>query len=201
MALVLQGAWVRLEPLEPAHVDGLVVAAASNPSLYDWSIVPQGSVAMAEYVRTALTWRDAGIAIPFVTVRASDGCIVGSTRFFDMETWSWPQGHARFGQAIPDVCEIGYTWLTASAIRTQINTEAKLLMLTHAFECGKHFASAFTPMHVTRARAPRSNGLARVLKASCERIAWRWTSRRETRLATRSLQRNGPRSSSAWVTS
>ncbi len=154
MALVLQGAWVRLEPLEPAHVDGLVVAAASNPSLYDWSIVPQGSVAMAEYVRTALTWRDAGIAIPFITVRASDGRIVGSTRFFDMETWSWPQGHARFGQAIPDVCEIGYTWLTASAIRTQINTEAKLLMLTHAFEVWKALRVCFhTDARNARSRA------------------------------------------------
>ncbi len=43
-------------------------------------------------------------------------------------------GHPRHGREHPDVCEIGYTWLTASAIRTAANTEAKLLMLTHAFE-------------------------------------------------------------------
>ena len=46
----------------------------------------------------------------------------------------WPPGHARHGWLDPDVCEIGYTWLARSAIRTAANTEAKLLMLTHAFE-------------------------------------------------------------------
>jgi len=51
-----------------------------------------------------------------------------------MERWAWPQGHPRHGQSDPDVCEIGYTWLTQSAIRTAANTEAKFLMLTHAFE-------------------------------------------------------------------
>jgi RimJ/RimL family protein N-acetyltransferase len=51
-----------------------------------------------------------------------------------MERWSWPQGHLRHGRTVPDVCEIGYTRLTDSAIRTVANTEAKLLMLTHAFE-------------------------------------------------------------------
>ena len=60
--------------------------------------------------------------------------VVGSTRFFDLDQWAWPQGHPRHGQREPDVCEIGYTWLTSSAIRTPVNTEAKLLMLTHAFE-------------------------------------------------------------------
>jgi RimJ/RimL family protein N-acetyltransferase len=51
-----------------------------------------------------------------------------------MESWAWPEGHARHGRQIPDVCEIGYTWLTRDAIRTAANTEAKLLMLTYAFE-------------------------------------------------------------------
>ncbi len=60
--------------------------------------------------------------------------VVGSTRFFDLDQWAWPQGHPRHGRREPDVCEIGYTWLTSSAIRTPVNTEAKLLMLTHAFE-------------------------------------------------------------------
>jgi RimJ/RimL family protein N-acetyltransferase len=60
--------------------------------------------------------------------------VIGSTRFFDIERWAWPQSHARYGQRDPDVCEIGYTWLTRSAIRTAANTEAKFLMLAHAFE-------------------------------------------------------------------
>ena len=60
--------------------------------------------------------------------------MIGSTRFWNLEHWSWPGGHALHGRTAPDVCEIGYTWLTRSAVRTAANTEAKLLMLTHAFE-------------------------------------------------------------------
>jgi RimJ/RimL family protein N-acetyltransferase len=67
-------------------------------------------------------------------VRQSGDVVIGSTRFFDIERWSWPQGHVRHGRPHPDVCEIGYTWLAPSSIRTAANTEAKLLMLTHAFE-------------------------------------------------------------------
>jgi RimJ/RimL family protein N-acetyltransferase len=60
--------------------------------------------------------------------------VIGSTRFWNLERWGWPSGHARHGRPGPDACEIGYTWLTRSVIRTAANTEAKLLMLTHAFE-------------------------------------------------------------------
>ncbi len=63
-----------------------------------------------------------------------DGEVIGSTRFFNIEHWGWPRNHARHGLPDPDVCEIGYTWLTRSAIRTAANTEAKLLMLAYAFE-------------------------------------------------------------------
>jgi RimJ/RimL family protein N-acetyltransferase len=72
--------------------------------------------------------------VPFATVRIEDGVVIGSTRFFDLERWAWPAGHARHGRDMADVCEIGYTWLMRSAVRTAANTEAKLLMLTHAFE-------------------------------------------------------------------
>jgi len=132
--LVLQGRHVRLEPLSHRHVDALVAASAADPSLYQWSAVPRGEVETSRYVETALAWRDAGTAVPFATVRLEDGAVIGSTRFFDIERWAWPQGHPRHGRQDPDVCEIGYTWLASSAIRTAINTEAKLLMLTHAFE-------------------------------------------------------------------
>src|SRR5438445_872552 len=131
---VLQGRHVRLEPLEHRHVDGLVAAAAADPSLYRWSPVPQGKAEAAAYINTALASRDAGSALPFAIIRGNDGVVIGSTRFFDLERWSWPQGHPSHGRSIPDACEIGYTWLTRSAIRTAANTEAKLLMLTHAFE-------------------------------------------------------------------
>jgi RimJ/RimL family protein N-acetyltransferase len=136
-ALTLPGRFVRLEPLEPCHTDGLVAAAAEDSSLYQWSAVPQNREATARYIETALTWRRAGTALAFAIVRAENEVVIGSTRFFDMERWAWPQGHARHGNPHPDVCEIGYTWLARSAVRTAANTEAKFLMLTYAFEVWK----------------------------------------------------------------
>jgi RimJ/RimL family protein N-acetyltransferase len=130
----LIGAHVRLEPLAMNHLDGLVAAAAVDPALYQWSAVPVGREVVSQYIETALAWREAGKAVPFATVRITDGTVLGSTRFFDVESWAWPDGHTRHGRQFPDVCEIGYTWLTRDAIRTAANTEAKLLMLTHAFE-------------------------------------------------------------------
>jgi RimJ/RimL family protein N-acetyltransferase len=131
---VLLGRHVRLEPLDRRHADGLAAASAADVSLYKWSPVPQGRAEAARYIDTALSWREAGKALPFATVRLSDDAVVGSTRFFDLERWAWPPGHPRQDLKTPDVGEIGYTWLSAAAIRTGINTEAKLLMLTHAFE-------------------------------------------------------------------
>ena len=133
-SLVLSGKHIRLEPLDHRHVDGLVAASAGDGSLYQWSPVPRDKAEAVSYVDTALTWRDAGTAVPFATVRVADGVVVGSTRFFNLERWAWPPGHPRHGRDVADACEIGYTWLARSAIRTAANTEAKLLMLTHAFE-------------------------------------------------------------------
>lgn len=131
---VLSGTDIRLEPLEYRHVDGLVAAAAADRPLYQWSPVPLGKVEASAYVNTALAWRDAGTAVPFAIVSVSDGAVIGSTRFWNIERWAWPAGHARYDQQFPDACEIGYTWLAPSAIRTAANTEAKLLMLAQAFE-------------------------------------------------------------------
>jgi RimJ/RimL family protein N-acetyltransferase len=131
---VLGGKHTRLEPLEFHHVDGLVAAAAADPSLYRWSPVPQGKVEATSYVATAAAWRDAGTAVPFAIVRVGDNVVIGCTRFFNLERWSWPQGHPLHGRNARDAREIGYTWLTRSAIRTAANSETKLLMLTHAFE-------------------------------------------------------------------
>jgi N-acetyltransferase len=132
--LVLSGTHIRLEPLDDRHVNGLVIAAAADTALYQWSPVPQGEVEASSYVNTALAWRKAGSAVPFAIVRADDDVVIGSTRFWNLERWSWPEGHPRHGDDVLDACEIGYTWLTRSAIRTAANTEVKLLMLTHAFE-------------------------------------------------------------------
>jgi len=128
------GRHIRLEPLDLRHVDGIVAASAADPSLYQWSPVPEGKTEVTRYVDTALAWRDAGTAVPFAIVRKEDGILIGSTRFWNIERWCWPPGHVRHARPTPDACEIGYTWFTRSAIRTAANTEAKLLMLTHAFE-------------------------------------------------------------------
>jgi N-acetyltransferase len=135
----LEGEIVRLEPLSLDHVDGLAAASGEDPSLYRWAQVPQGREAMEAYVRTALDWTYEGTALPFAIVRRMDGRVVGSTRFFDAQYWPWPASHARYGRAYPDVCEIGYSWLGRSSVRTGANVEAKLLMLRHAFESWEVF--------------------------------------------------------------
>lgn len=151
--ITLQGQHIRLEPLSHGHVDGLVSAAAEDPALYRWSPVPQGKSQATEYVKTALAWQDAGTAVPFAIVRASDGTVIGSTRFWNMERWAWPQGHLSHGRNTPDACEIGYTWLARSAIRTGVNTEAKLLMLQHAFDVWRVLRVCFhTDSRNTRSR-------------------------------------------------
>ncbi|SEF98707.1 Protein N-acetyltransferase, RimJ/RimL family [Bryocella elongata] len=131
---VLEGRHVRLEPMQLTHLDGLVAAAAVDPTLYGWTIVPQGRAPMLGYMESAIAAREAGSAVPFVHVRVEDGRVVGSTRFFDLDRWAWPETHERFAGSIYDGCEIGWTWLAADAVRTALNTEAKLLLMTHAFE-------------------------------------------------------------------
>jgi len=130
----LHGQHVRLEPLDHRHVDGLSEAAGDDAELYKWSPVPQGKAEAIQYVETAMSWRDAGTAVPFAIVRASDALVIGSTRFFNLEYWAWPPAHPSYGRKRPDACEIGYTWLTRPALRTAANTESKFLMLQHAFE-------------------------------------------------------------------
>lgn len=139
---ILTGQYIRLEPLEEVHVEGLVSAAASDissdtssdTSLYRWSPVPQGVQEAKEYIRTAMDLRAAGSALAFATIRREDDVVIGSTRFFNIENWAWAKGNARHNRVYPDACEIGYTWLAKSAVRTAANTEAKLLMLQMAFE-------------------------------------------------------------------
>jgi RimJ/RimL family protein N-acetyltransferase len=152
--LALHGKQVRLEPLGAEHIDGLVAASAGDPTLYQWSPVPLGKSAATAYVETALAWKHAGTAVPFATVRLADGAVIGSTRFWNLERWAWPAGHAMHGRGVPDACEIGYTWLGRNAIRTGANTEAKLLMLTYAFESWQVLRVCFhTDVRNQRSRA------------------------------------------------
>jgi RimJ/RimL family protein N-acetyltransferase len=122
----LTGRSVRLTPMARADVDGLLAAAVEDRAAYGYTTVPGDRDAMTAHVAGLLALRDRGHDLPFTTRDAGDGRIVGSTRFLWLRSY--------FDRAVPDAVEIGGTWLAASAQRSRINTEAKLLMLTHAFE-------------------------------------------------------------------
>ncbi|WP_315094315.1 GNAT family protein [uncultured Cellulomonas sp.] len=138
----LTGRHVRLEPLDRSHVHGLSAAAAEDRGSYGFTWVPDGPDETARYVEAAVEHASSGRAVPFAVRRLSDGALVGSTRFLDLEVFQdpapWPPGIGVGGAPSddnpPSVAEIGSTWYSASAQRTPVNTETKLLLLTHAFE-------------------------------------------------------------------
>ena len=127
--VTLVGEHVRLVPLTSEHAADLLAAASGDRRTFTYTWVPDGEADVRRYLAKALADQAAGTALPFATTRASDGAVVGSTRFMNVERWEWARAGAQ-----PDAVEIGSTWLTATAQRTPVNTEAKLLMLTHAFE-------------------------------------------------------------------
>ena len=125
----LAGRHVVLEPMQRAHVDGLLAAASENRATYAFALVPHDAASMREYVDTALADEDAGTAFPF-TIRLRDGSrIVGTSRFLDLDFWPGDGD-----SDTPSTAEIGSTWLAQSVQATYVNPEAKLLMLTHAFD-------------------------------------------------------------------
>ena len=132
--LMLDGARVRLEPLAHEHVEGLVAAAAESRATYGLTHVPDGRDAMRAWLDAALADAARGDHVPFATVDKVRGRVVGSTRFGNIERWRWPGAPLPPVPRGPDAVEIGWTWLAASAQRTYVNTEAKLLMLAHAFD-------------------------------------------------------------------
>lgn len=119
--VILEGQYVRLEPLSPAHEESLNAAAADGELWNSKVTVVPSADTMAEYIASALKGQAQGRELPFVIIRKSSGRIVGTTRFYDIE-----RNERRVA--------IGYTWLAASAQRSEVNTEAKLLLLTYAFE-------------------------------------------------------------------
>jgi RimJ/RimL family protein N-acetyltransferase len=161
---VLEGSFVRLEPLSVAHIPALVEAAAEDRSNYQWAYVPDGTEQMTAFVRDALDKVASGAHVAFATVRrgASDAGgagessdrVVGATRFYDIAYWQWPPGATHQRHGVPDVTDIGFTWLSGSAQRTPVNTEAKLLMMTHAFEVWEvHRVALQTDVRNARSRA------------------------------------------------
>jgi RimJ/RimL family protein N-acetyltransferase len=152
--VTLEGRFVRLEPLTMAHAAGLLGAAAGPRDTYGFTPVPQDEAETAAYIETALAEQSARRSLPFATVDRSTGRVIGSTRFLNIEFWPWPPGNTnQRGADRPDVVEIGATWLAASAQRTPINTEAKLLMLAHTFDRWRvHRVSLMTDARNERSR-------------------------------------------------
>jgi N-acetyltransferase len=132
--LRLAGEHARLEPLTPAHVPALAAAAAEDRGSYAFTRVPDGVEDTEDYVRAALDEQAGGRVLPFAVIRAGDGAVVGSTRFLDMEVLGRPDDSLPDDERPPSVLEIGSTWYAASAQRTALNTEVKLLLLGHAFD-------------------------------------------------------------------
>jgi N-acetyltransferase len=136
--LTLKNSIVRLEPLEQRHVAALLAIAQASPEIYALTTTPTTLEGMQAYVQVAQAARDKNLAVPFATVNAQTGEVVGSTRFGNLEYWAWAQGHPlQKTNGSPDAAEIGWTWLAPQAQRTAINTNAKLLMLEYAFEVWK----------------------------------------------------------------
>jgi N-acetyltransferase len=119
--VILEGRFVRLDPLTIKHAVALA-GIGLDEDLWRWIPVPVRTAAdMKSYVETALKERTSGKAMPFVQVEKASGRVVGSTRYANID----PTHHR---------LEIGWTWVAPPWQRTVINTEAKYLLLRHAFE-------------------------------------------------------------------
>ena len=139
--ITLQGQFVRLEPLRMEHLDALW-SIGEDPDL--WKLAPyqiNSSEKMRTYIRAALDGQELGVALPFATIWQATDEIVGSTRFGNIDA---PNHRV----------EIGWTWIGKPWQRTPVNTEAKFLMLRHAFEVWHCIRVEFkTDVLNTRSRA------------------------------------------------
>ena len=122
----LVGEVVRLEPLSRGHADDLLVAASEDRSTYGFTGVPSSLDTMLLYIDGLSGDFERGHVVPFAQVSVATGRAVGATRYLTIRY--------RPGQATPFAVEIGGTWLAASAQRTAINSEAKLLLMSYAFD-------------------------------------------------------------------
>ena len=130
--LVLRGLTVTLRPLSVADVPALAAAAAESRQQYVYTRVPDGAEEAQGYIETALADQKAGRRMPFAILWHDR--VAGSTSYLDLQHWRWPAGSRLQRTDLPDAVEIGSTWLAASAQRTRCNTEAKYLLLSHAFD-------------------------------------------------------------------
>ena len=139
--VTLAGGGVTLEPLHRGHTDELA-AAVSDGRLWElWYTSVPTPEGMAADVEARLARQAAGEMLPFVVRRNADGTVVGATTYCNLDL------------AVPRL-EVGYTWTAASAQRTAVNVESKLLLLGHAFEVLGCLAVEFrTHWHNRQSRA------------------------------------------------
>jgi RimJ/RimL family protein N-acetyltransferase len=131
MQPTLTGTTVELRPLEHGHAQALVDAAADG-QLWNLKLtVVPGPDTIGDYIATALDGRTAGTVMPFVIALRENGAIVGSTRF-----WKIDRANRKL--------EIGHTWLSESVQRSAVNTEAKYLLLSQAFDAMQCVRVQFT---------------------------------------------------------
>ena len=119
--VTLAGDVVTLEPLHPGHTDELATAVADGRLWELWYTSVPTPAGMAADVEARLAQQAAGEMLPFVVRRNADRTVVGATTYCNLEL------------DVPRL-EVGYTWTAASAQRTAVNAESKLLVLGHAFE-------------------------------------------------------------------
>ncbi|MER7752177.1 GNAT family protein [Kitasatospora sp. NPDC097643] len=122
---LLEGEFVRLEPLGHHHVAGLAAAAAEDRASYGYTWVPPAD-GMDAYVDAQLARTAGGLLSPYAQVHRASGRVVGATAFWD------PRREPQDGPLF--AIEVGFTWLAASAQGTGVNLEAKYLLFRHAFE-------------------------------------------------------------------
>jgi N-acetyltransferase len=122
-SVVIEGAHVRLEPLTPDHVPDLFAAGGDDEDVWRWMLIPtpQSVDDLSAAATMLLRFRESGGCVPFAVVARESAKAVGWTSYIDVPT---------FDESI----EIGWTWYARDVRRTAINTETKLLLLTHAFE-------------------------------------------------------------------
>lgn len=159
----LTGRYVRLEPLTSEHVDALVEAASEDRAAYGYTVVLLDHDDAVSYVESMTSMRESGEAVPLAQIDVARDRLVGTTRYLSIR-------RVDESSSLPYAVEIGGTWLSASAQRTVINTNAKLLLLDYAF----------TTWRVTRvdlktdARNERSRAAIERIGATLEGVLRHW---------------------------
>ncbi|MFF2045099.1 GNAT family N-acetyltransferase [Kitasatospora sp. NPDC058170] len=166
---VLEGALVRLEPLDRRHAAGLAEAAEEDRGGYRFTWVP-GAAEVGEYIESQLAKAADGTVVPYAQVERATGRVIGATAYLDPRYWPPGGGEGLFA------VEVGYTWLAASAQGTGANSESKLLLFRHAFESwGVARLDLKTDARNSRSRAALGAVGAQAVGAQFEGVLRNWS--------------------------